>query len=414
MAETQHHTPETSTPSRLRTEELDYPLPESSIATEPSEPRDAAKLLVYHRTDSSSRTSTSGAIQHLHARDLPSLVRPGDLLILNDTRVLPARFVGVRSDTGGKVEGLYVSPGPIERTWTVLLKMKRQRAGIEVALLDSHGAASDVRLRLLERPRGSSENGWTVEVLTGSAPPATTDLSPHSLLERIGRTPLPPYILAARKHREAVTADAKDRERYQTVFARPTGSQEQATQADPARGSVAAPTAGLHFTPELLSRLTASGVQHRKVTLQVGLGTFKPVECEYVDEHPMHAEWCTVPRETTEAIERTRSRGGRIIAVGTTSVRTLESFVSIEDMRERGPRGISTGILITPGYRFKHVDALMTNFHLPRSTLMSLVGAFIQDREHTTSGVERTKALYAEALALGYRFYSYGDAMLIL
>jgi S-adenosylmethionine:tRNA ribosyltransferase-isomerase len=226
------------------------------------------------------------------------------------------------------------------------------------------------------------------------------------LLERVGLTPLPPYILAARRHQEVEVADEEDRAGYQTVYSRGAGAGDE-------RGSVAAPTAGLHFTPELLARLEAMGVERAAVTLEVGLGTFKPVEAEFVEDHAMHAEWCVVPRETARAISRARGRGGRVIAVGTTSARVLESFASVEEMLERGEAGVSTRILITPGYRFRNVDGLMTNFHLPRSTLMAMVAAFVE-RDGAGDGVARLRGVYREALERGYRFYSYGDAMIVL
>lgn len=418
VAETQHNPPERGAPTpprsphaealasiaKLRTADLDYELPDSCIATEPATPRDAAKLMVVERANSTNNGTNTPS--HGHIRDLPQLLRPNDLLILNNTRVLPARFLGERADTQGKAEGLYLGPGPREGTWRVLLKMKRQRPGITVSLFDPRGHASGVQLRLLARDTGPDANGWTVEVLTDE------ETLPNAL-NRVGLTPLPPYILAARRAHDAAPnaeTEASDRARYQTVFA------EQAHNAPTTaeRGSVAAPTAGLHFTAELLTQLSAMGVRQATVTLHVGLGTFKPVECEYVNDHPMHSEWCVVPPETVQAIEETRARGGRIVAVGTTSVRTLESFASLEDLHERGTRGISTNILITPGFRFRFVDALLTNFHLPRSTLMSLVGAFIEQRTAPGTGIETLKSLYAEAIARQYRFYSYGDAMLIV
>lgn len=417
VAETQHNQSErgANTPPhaealvsivKLRTADLDYKLPESCIATEPATPRDAAKLMFVERANSMNNGTSTNAHSHLHINDLPQLLRPNDLLILNNTRVLPARFLGERADTQGKAEGLYLGPGPREGTWRVLLKMKRQRPGITVSLFDPRGRASGVQLRLLERDTGPAANGWTVEVLTD-------EQALPSALNRVGLTPLPPYILAARRAHDAVPSEeieTIDRTRYQTVFA----EQAHNTPTAAERGSVAAPTAGLHFTPELLAQLSAMGVRRATVTLHVGLGTFKPVECEYVDDHPMHSEWCVVPPETVHAIEETRARCGRIVAVGTTSVRTLESFASLDDMRDRGAMGISTNILITPGFRFRFVDALLTNFHLPRSTLMSLVGAFIEQRSSPGTGIETLKSLYTEAIACQYRFYSYGDAMLIV
>jgi S-adenosylmethionine:tRNA ribosyltransferase-isomerase len=409
----------------LRTDDLDYALPEDLIATRPAEPRDSARLLVVSRTDPS-------RLEDRVVRELPEVLRPPsargtmppDLMVVNATRVLPARFLGVRDDTGGHAEGLYVQPAPEEHPaarsgplWIVLLKMRRARQGALIRLSDRHGRDSGVRLRLIERVGqaggvhagggevGGADGGWIVLVESEKLA-LTPGLTADDLLEWIGLTPVPPYILAARRRGHEDVADDADRKAYQTVYATDKGER-------PGRGSVAAPTAGLHFTPALLERLGDAGVRRAEVTLDVGLGTFKPVETEFVEQHPMHTEWCGVPTSTAAEIASVRRAGGRIIAVGTTAARTLESFESTDEML--GVQSRDTSVLITPGYRFRHVDAMVTNFHLPRSTLLAMVSAlFVADGADPMSGVDRLKAIYAHALSKRYRFYSYGDAMLIL
>lgn len=373
----------------LRTSELEYDLPESAIATIPAEPRDAARLMrVARRGDARP--------EHASVRDLPRYLRTGDLLVLNTTRVLPARLRGVRADTGGKVGGLFLraasgqdaSPG--ERRWIVLLQGKRLRPGglVELFATDNAPAAADLRL---VSHASTEEGAWVVQVLL----PDETD---DQTLARVGLTPLPPYILAARKHGDIVVSDAYDRDRYQTIYARE-------------RGSVAAPTAGLHLTPAVLAALDTLGVRRAGVVLHVGMGTFKPVETECVEDHPIHSEWCSMSVETRDAILATRRAGGRVICVGTTAARTVESFAKLHQAAAGGadvPLGVDTRLLITPGYTWRWTDGLLTNFHLPRSTLLAMCGAMLE------GGVGRLKALYAEALAGGYRFFSYGDAMLML
>ncbi len=418
----------------LRTSELDYHLPEGMIATRAAEPRDAARMLVVSRRD-------AGRREDRHVRDLSEYLRPNDLLVLNTTRVLPARFEGVREDTGGHAEGLYLGRLAPDAEggehWRVLLKMRRMKPGVRVRLHDRDGHDSGFSIRLIERlhaeddtrreeytkesdarkePHGD-DGGWrvAVEIVSiseeGEAHARDACAAAAGLLERIGLTPLPPYIRAARKRQEETSAEAADRERYQTVYA-----ETLARDAEGA-GSVAAPTAGLHFTPELLETLRRQGVSTAHVTLHVGTGTFKGVETEFVEQHPMHEEWCRVPGETAAAIEQCRAAGGRVIAVGTTSVRTLESFDSLDDLRARGPAGVATRLLITPGYGFKFVDGMMTNFHLPHSTLMALVGAMLEPPSNVEAdmpGIRRLKALYTHAIKQQYRFYSFGDAMLVL
>ncbi|MFT3684544.1 MAG: tRNA preQ1(34) S-adenosylmethionine ribosyltransferase-isomerase QueA [Phycisphaerales bacterium] len=378
----------------LKVADLDYELPEEAIARTAAEPRDSAKLLVVSRTDPS-------RIEHKTVRELPGLLKPRDLLVVNTTRVLPARLVGYRADTRGGVEGLFLGLGGSkadERVWSVLLRGRRMKEGITINLQTEAGEETGVRLALLKR--GEEEEGavpWEAQVY--GANDATTA---SAILERVGRTPLPPYILGARKRHGDQVTDASDRSRYQTVFA---GDGERA-------GSVAAPTAGLHFTPGLLETLHSRGVDRSEVTLHVGTGTFKPVEVDVVEQHPMHAEWCGVPAATGSAIDACRAGGGRVFAVGTTSARTLESFTP-DELRAGAEKW--SRLLITPGFAFKNLDGLMTNFHLPRSTLMAMVAALLDERSGGAGdGVARLKALYSEALSRGYRFYSYGDGMLVL
>jgi len=383
----------------LRTADLDYDLPEDRIATRPSEPRDAARLMVGGREE-------GGRVEDRVVRELPGLLRRGDLLVFNTTRVLPARFVGRRAGSGGKIDGLYLNEegaGNGQQAtgglrWNAFIKGRHTREGAEIEVFDRAGRPSGVRMRV-ERRSGEEPGAWVVEV-TGSG-------STAEVLERVGLTPLPPYILAARKRTHqgetGITGkqrgtDEEDRERYQTVYAREPGS-------------VAAPTAGLHFTPELLERLAAEGIGRADVVLHVGSGTFKPVETEFVEQHPIHAEWCSMPAPAAAAIRQARERGGRVIAVGTTAARTVEAYAAaMEDGANTGPPGgIRTRLMITPGYRWRWVDGLLTNFHLPRSTLMALVASLLAG-----DGVARLKSLYSRGVERGYRFYSFGDAMLVM
>ncbi len=342
-----------------RTEAWDYPLPESLIARYPTERRDESRLMVVPREDGSS-------FGHLRFRDLPELPAPGDLLVLNESRVIPVRLLG-RKPTGARCEVLLLRPANEELTrWEALVrpgsKLKPGRRVLvapELEVLIEEGTPDGGRIVSLETPLGGEE-----------------------ALERFGRIPLPPYL-----NRDD---EPLDRERYQTVYAHTPGS-------------VAAPTAGLHFTPELLARIAELGVETARVTLHVGPGTFRPVESETLAGHRMHGERWRVSAETSAAIARTRERGGRVWAVGTTVVRTLES-AALPDGTVPPGEG-ETELFIGPGYSFRVVDALITNFHLPRSTLLMLVGAL--------AGYDRIMAAYREAVAQGYRFYSYGDAMVI-
>jgi S-adenosylmethionine:tRNA ribosyltransferase-isomerase len=353
----------------VRLEDLDYDLPLERIAQEPAAKREDARLLVLARG--------SGAVEHRGIRDLPGLLRAGDLLVVNDTRVRPARLAARRA-TGGAVEVLLVGPAPAEgpEAWTALLAANRPlRAGETLTI--TH-AAQDVAggVRLLRR---SAEGPWAVAPEGGTFP---------DLMARYGEMPLPPYI---RRDAQDVRA-ALDRERYQTVFARE-------------EGAVAAPTAGLHFTPALLEAVRAHGVGIASVTLHVGLGTFLPVTAARLVDHRMHAEPYVISAETAAAVRRTNAAGGRVVAVGTTSMRPRDaSALAAPDGLPRAETA-TTDLFVTPGFRFRVVDALLTNFHLPRSTLLALVAAF--------AGLEPVLAAYREAVAKGYRFTSYGDAMLI-
>jgi len=341
----------------MRTDDLDYDLPPELIAQTPADRREAARLMV--------AGLGSDRVEHRRVAELPKLLRAGDLVVINDTRVLPARFHGVRERTGGRVEGLFLETRD-DATWRVLLKARgRLEAGETIGLLrpgvagEGGGDEAEHRLELVE-PVGGGQ--WLARKVS--------DLDSRALLEAVGLMPLPPYI--QRKGEAAAEMDELDRRRYQTVFAREPGA-------------VAAPTAGLHLTEPLMDELRAGEIEIAKLTLHVGLGTFAPVRAEKLEDHAMHAERFTVPAETC--------------------VRALES---LPDPLPPGDRGHAseTRLLIQPPYRFRYADGLMTNFHLPRSTLLALVAAM--------TGLGRLKRLYATAIERGYRFYSYGDAMLIL
>lgn len=345
-------------PDAGRLEAYDYPLPEDLIAQEPVEPRDSSRLMVIRR----------GSPFPVHAvfRSLPGWLQPGDLLVINETRVLPARLLGRRKETGGQVEWLLLRPeGREERIWRVLARpARRMRSGQWVVF--SPELEGEV---LAEEAEG-------IRIVR-----LHSRLPLREALQRCGRVPLPPYI----------RRPLAEPERYQTVYAR----QE---------GSVAAPTAGLHFTPGLLQALRLRGIQVASLTLHVGLGTFRPVEVEQVDQHRMDSEFFQIPEATAAAIAHARSRGGRVVAVGTTVTRALESAAAGPG-RVRAGEGW-TSLFIRPGFSFQVVQGLLTNFHLPRSTLLMLVSAFL--------GRRRTLELYREAVRRRYRFYSFGDAMLIL
>jgi len=387
----------------LRTSDLDYTLPSDRIAVTPADPRDAARLLVARRGPK----FDVAAAAHRIVRDLPALLIPGDVLVFNTTRVVNARLEGARADTGGHVEGLYLRPGSSPSTWIVMLRGKRMKPGAIVALNATCDATrpegspiehQGVSLRLLHTI-DAEPGAWEVQVEEGASPLASAGLD---VLSRVGHVPLPPYILKARRDRHVEVDESSDRERYQTVFA-------HADTASTNDASIAAPTAGLHFTPTLLDALAARGIERVDVTLEVGPGTFKPVETETVQQHPMHSERCWMTTGAIEHIQRARREGRRIVAVGTTSCRTLEAY-ALACVRGPAPASLETNILIAPGHAWRWVDALLTNFHLPRSTLMALVGALLDP----DGGVARLVALYEDAIRREYRFYSYGDAMLIL
>jgi S-adenosylmethionine:tRNA ribosyltransferase-isomerase len=347
----------------LSAEWWDYDLPPHLIAQEPSARRDASRLLYVHRADAS--------ITHHVFSDLPALLAEGDLLVLNDTRVLPARLLGRRARTGGKWEGLFLR-ALADGSWELLTQTRGRLVVGETILVEP----GPLRLTLVGR---SPEGHWLARPEEAG--------SPVELLERFGQVPLPPYVRKGQ-------AGAGDRERYQTVYARQPGA-------------VAAPTAGLHFTPELFEALEQRGMSRAFVTLHVGLGTFQPIKEADVTRHRMHREWGALPAATAEAIAACRERGGRVVAVGTTTVRVLETAVRARSVSEGTlhPWTGETDLFIYPPYRFGVVDALVTNFHLPRSTLLLLVAAF--------TGVELLQAAYKTAIESAYRFYSYGDAMLI-
>lgn len=342
----------------MRLDDFDYDLPEELIAQEPLAQRDASRLLVLPRD--------GGPIEHHAFRDVLGYLRAGDLLVLNDAKVIPARLLGKKVDTGGKVELVLTLPlgDPSGSTWRCIGQASKAiRAGMR---LDFQGLGAEV---LEARGDGAYDVRFDAPELGKE-------------LERVGQIPLPPYI-----KRDPGTAD---RERYQTVFARRPGA-------------AAAPTAGFHFTEALLAEVQAKGVELARVTLYVGAGTFLPIRVEEIETHKMHAERYEVSAEAAEAVARAKARGGRVIAVGTTAARTLESAAA------GGPLEVGSGVselFIYPGYRFQVVDALLTNFHLPKSTLLLLVSAL--------AGRERILAAYREAIERRYRFFSYGDAMLIV
>jgi S-adenosylmethionine:tRNA ribosyltransferase-isomerase len=348
----------------VRVDLLDYHLPPERIAHVPAARREDARLLVLDRA--------TGALTHGVVGDLVAHLDPGDLLVVNDTRVVPARL-SARRTTGGRADLLLLEPaGPPEGAWSALVRCGGSLRPGEVLLLE--GAPI---LRLVHDQGGGR---WRVTGTTG-------DLA--ALMARHGRMPLPPYI-----PREAAdTHDALDRERYQTVYAAHDGA-------------VAAPTAGLHLGRDLLRALEARGIGREAVTLHVGLGTFEPVRAEDLDAHAMHEEAWRLPAATAQAVRAVRASARRVVAVGTTSVRALETAAAASSDGLPAAASGRTRLLIQPGHAFRAVDALLTNFHLPRSTLLALVAAF--------AGRERVLAAYAEAVAEGYRFYSYGDAMLIL
>ena len=339
----------------MKTSDFYFDLPPELIAQTPLERRDGSRLLALDRT--------TGETRHMHFYDLPTLLRPGDCLVLNDSRVLPARLIGKRAGGGACEVLLLIDRG--DKVWECLARPgKKLRPGAKVTFGDGELSAEVVG----EGADGNRLVRFDYEGIF------------LETLERLGKMPLPPYI----------KEELEDGERYQTVYSKVVGS-------------AAAPTAGLHFTPQLLEQVQAMGVRVCYVTLHVGLGTFRPVKAENLDEHEMHSEYCVIPQETADAVNETKRAGGRVICVGTTSCRTIESWAA-EDGTLKASAGW-TNIFIYPGYRFKALDALITNFHLPESTLIMLVSAL--------AGREHVLAAYEEAVREKYRFFSFGDAMFI-
>jgi len=373
----------------VRTDDLDFELPDRLIATHPASPRDSSRLLVVSRSD-------PDRIEDREFTDLPGLLAPGDLLVFNRSRVLRARLRGRMAHTGGAVEMLFVRQAPRDpRRWTVLVNAKRPRPGREIELLDTRDRPSGDRLTLIERDEHEGGGAWAARV----EPPDGGD--PVRVLERSGRVPLPPYIRAQRRERGEPIESERDAEDYQTRYA----------GADDA-GSVAAPTAGLHFTQRVLDAIDRRGVERARVTLHVGPGTFRPIETERVEEHAMHAERCSLGAARSR-FGSGKPGSGRVIGVGSTSVRTLEAYALEHGRSGELPAWIETDILIAPGHRWRWVDGMLTNFHLPRSTLIAMVAAALET-PGVGGGAERVRRVYAHAIREGYRFYSYGDAMLIL
>ncbi len=373
-------------PTEYKLSSYDYPLDESLIAQVPLADRDQARLMVLHRE--------TGRIEHRVFSDLPGYLRPPDVLVVNNTRVIPARLQGRKIPSGGKVELLFLRASAGPKQWEALV-----RGSVAVGQRLEFGEAYLIGGPLRQR-KGLSSHAPRTPAVAPAKPDASLtavvrqDLGDgrkivewlgeddvESMLDRLGAPPLPPYI-----RRSPLPAD---REQYQTVYAEE-------------KGSVAAPTAGLHFTETLLDQIRARGVKVVSVTLHIGSGTFRPVRCEDIRDHRMDSEWCEIGSEAVEAIKEARRMTGRVIAVGTTATRVLESA----ETGRLQARSEWTDLFITPGYPFKTVDALVTNFHFPKSTLLMLVSAF--------AGIQNIKQAYAEALQARYRFLSFGDAMLIL
>lgn len=370
----------------MRTDDLDFELPERLIATRAAEPRDSSRLLVVSRSD-------PDRMEDRVFSELPGLLDRGDVLVFNTSRVVRARMRGRMKESGGKVEGLFLRAIDARR-WVMLLKTKRARAGKVVELLEgASDVVSGVGLELLERCDAEGAGAWVVGVCGGGGEDA------EGVLARVGLMPLPPYILRQRALRGEGVEDEGDAARYQTLYA--TGE----------AGSVAAPTAGLHFTDRVLEGLDARGVARDEVELHVGIGTFRPIESETLEAHVMHTERCSMGRAGAR-FAGGKPRDGRVIAVGSTSVRTLESYARVVEEGGSVADPIETDIMIAPGYGWRWVDGMVTNFHLPRSTLIAMVAAALDTED--VDGVERVRAVYAHAIQDGYRFYSYGDAMLIL
>lgn len=355
----------------MRVDAFDFDLPLSLIALRPSEPREAARLLVV-------RPGATRELEDAHVRDLPSFLRPGDAVVVNDTKVIPARLDGTRTRPEGstaRIEATLVKRLAEDR-WTALARpAKRLVPGDRIRF----GGEGDVcMMGTLDATVLSKEEDGSIQLAFDLSGPAL-----DAAIDAVGHMPLPPYIAARRPE------DAQDRTDYQPLFAR-------------VEGSVAAPTASLHFTEALMAQVEKAGASIHKVTLHVGLGTFLPVKAQDTADHRMHSEWGEVSQETADALNAVKAKGGRILTVGSTSTRLIETALAGSIIK---PFRGETDIFITPGYRFRAVDLMMTNFHLPRSTLVMLVAAFI--------GHETQKRAYAHAIAERYRFYSYGDACLL-
>jgi S-adenosylmethionine:tRNA ribosyltransferase-isomerase len=372
----------------MKTSDFDYELPPSLIAQTPIEPRDASRMMVLDRR--------RGTIEHRHFRDILDYLQPGDVLVCNESRVIPARLYGRKVPSGGKVELLLIARRG-ENLWEALARGRKIRAGTRIEIGNKGQGTRDKG----QGDKRASPAAHPLPSITGEVISETEaggrllrfDRAIESLLDDLGTTPLPPYI----------HEPLSDAERYQTIYAR-------------VRGSVAAPTAGLHFTPELIDEISRKGVEFAFVILHIGLDTFRPIKEEQVEDHRIHTEYCQLPAEVADQLNLARAEGRRVIAVGTTSVRVLETAAQAGQQQADAPVPPSTSplvpycgwtdLFIYPGYPFRAVDVLLTNFHLPRSTLLLLVAAF--------AGKDTMDRAYQEAIREEYRFYSFGDCMLIL
>jgi S-adenosylmethionine:tRNA ribosyltransferase-isomerase len=361
-------------PRVMLTSDFDFPLPPELIAQVPLPERDRSRMLVLDRG--------SGHIQHREFRHILEYIQPGDVLVLNNSRVIPARLRGANEKTGGRFEVLLVEENSSNDWWAMVRPGKRARIGTQISFLDEVGKPAGIQARVI----ATNEEGHRRLQFTGVA-------NILDQLERLGEVPLPPYI-----NRKDASYQTEDRQRYQTVFAEPAGS-------------VAAPTAGLHFTTQLLQEIRARGTRVCFVTLHVGLGTFAPIKSERIEAHALHAERYELRQDTVDSIVEAKQNGHRVFAVGTTTIRVLETVAAKRAGTILAESG-TTRSFIYPPYQFRIVDCLLTNFHLPRSTLLMLVSAFAAPNQ--SNGRDAILAAYAEAVRLRYRFFSYGDAMLIV
>lgn len=383
----------------MRTDELDFDLPESLIATTPASPRDSSRLLVVSKSDPE-------YLQDRVFTDLPGLLMPDDLLVFNRSSVMPARFCGRNLQTGGAVEGLYLCDGPGSSPgrllWVALVKTKRPRVGRRIGLVDAQGRATRFVAEFIEPHPEEGPGAWVllIQGIDGEGSEGVVGRS-RGVLDVVGGTPLPPYIVSQRKHRDELVDDAVDRASYQTMYADLNDS-----------GSVAAPTAGLHFTDRIMDGLKDRAVSTAEVVLHVGAGTFKPIDADRLEDHDMHAERCSMG-SAADLFKDGKPGSRRVFAVGSTSARTLESYAGVHESGGAIDGSMDTQILIRPGYDWRWVDGMVTNFHLPRSTLIAMVASML-DVPGEASGIDRVKSIYAHAIHKEYRFFSYGDAMLIL